>query len=58
MILLLGGTSEARPIAARLTQSGRRVLISQATDVPLEIDGDPNLEIRRPAGRLPPRNAH
>jgi precorrin-6A/cobalt-precorrin-6A reductase len=35
MILLLGGTSDARPLAWRLAQAGYRVLVSQATDVPL-----------------------
>jgi precorrin-6A/cobalt-precorrin-6A reductase len=50
MILLLGGTSDARRIAARLTDSGRRVLVSQATDVSLELDAHPNLDVR--AGAL------
>ena len=36
MILLLGGTSDAQPIALRLAEAGYRVLVSQATDVPLE----------------------
>ena len=36
MILLLGGTSDTRPIAMRLAEAGYRVLVSQATDVPLD----------------------
>ena len=50
MILLLGGTSDTPPIARRLMESGYRVLVSQATDVPLETACHPNLESR--AGRL------
>ena len=46
MILLLGGTSDARQIAWRLVESGRRVLVSQATDVPLELGEHPHLETR------------
>ena len=53
MILLLGGTSDSRLIASRLIQSGRRVLVSQATDVPLEMGEHPNLETR--AGPLDDR---
>lgn len=36
MILLLGGTSDTAPIAERLARAGKRVLVSLATDVPLE----------------------
>lgn len=36
MILLLGGTSDTAPIATRLARAGKRVLVSLATDVPLE----------------------
>ena len=46
MILLLGGTSDVRQIAARLIEGGHRVLVSQATDVPLEMDEHPNLAAR------------
>jgi precorrin-6A/cobalt-precorrin-6A reductase len=46
MILLLGGTSDAAPIAMRLAQEGYRVLISQATDVPLETARHDNIEFR------------
>ncbi len=46
MILLLGGTSNARPIAMRLAEAGYRVLVSQATDVPLEMPRHGNLEAR------------
>ena len=46
MILLLGGTSDTPPIALRLAESGYRVLVSQATDVPLETGCHPNIESR------------
>ena len=46
MILLLGGTSDTRPIAMRLAERGYRVLVSQATDVPLEAGAHPNVETR------------
>ena len=46
MILLLGGTSDTRPIAMRLAESGYRVLVSQATDVPLATGTHPNIESR------------
>lgn len=41
MILLLGGTSETRPLARQLAARGHRVLVSQATDVPLETQSPP-----------------
>jgi precorrin-6A/cobalt-precorrin-6A reductase len=50
MILLLGGTSDASPLARRLADSGYRVLVSRATDVPLATPRHPNIESR--AGRL------
>ncbi len=50
MILLLGGTSDTPPLARRLAENGYRVLVSQATDVPLETGCHPNVENR--AGRL------
>ena len=46
MILLLGGTSDAPPIAMRLAEAGYRVLVSQATDVPLETPRHGNIEAR------------
>jgi precorrin-6A/cobalt-precorrin-6A reductase len=46
LILLLGGTSDAPPIALRLAQSGYRVLVSRATDIPLETGTHPNIESR------------
>jgi precorrin-6A/cobalt-precorrin-6A reductase len=46
MILLLGGTSDALPIAEGLVQKGYRVLISKATDVPLPTGDHPNMETR------------
>lgn len=50
MILLLGGTSDAAPLAGRLAESGYRVLVSQATDVPLAAPCHRNIESR--VGRL------
>lgn len=46
MILLLGGTSETAPVATRLAEAGRRVLVSTATDEPLKIGSLPNIERR------------
>lgn len=46
MILLLGGTSDAQPIALCLAEAGYRVLVSQATDVPLETPLHGNIEAR------------
>lgn len=50
MILLLGGTSETAPIAGELLRRGCRVLVSMATDNPLEIPPHPEMERR--SGRL------
>jgi precorrin-6A/cobalt-precorrin-6A reductase len=55
MILLLGGTSDAWPLARRLAETGYRVLVSQATQVPLlpplpEGEGASQIETR--AGAL------
>jgi precorrin-6A/cobalt-precorrin-6A reductase len=47
MILLLGGTSDAGPIALQLAERGHRVLVSQATDVPLAMPPHPGIETRR-----------
>jgi precorrin-6A/cobalt-precorrin-6A reductase len=46
MILLLGGTSETAPVATRLAEAGCRILVSTATDEPLEIGSLPNIERR------------
>lgn len=48
MILLLGGTSETAPIATALARKGCRVLVSLATDVPLETGAGTysNVEVR------------
>ncbi|OPY86912.1 MAG: Precorrin-6A reductase [Syntrophaceae bacterium PtaU1.Bin231] len=48
MILLLGGTSDTVPIATGLARGGYRVLVSLATDVPLETGAcaHPNIEVR------------
>lgn len=54
MILLLGGTSDASPIARQLAQCGYRVLISRATDIPLATVAHPKIESR--SGRLDERS--
>lgn len=48
MILLLGGTSDTAPIATGLAREGYQVLVSLATDVPLETGAGahPNIEVR------------
>jgi len=50
MILLLGGTSDTAAIATRLAQAGQTILVSTATDEPLEIGSHSN--IHRRSGRL------
>ncbi len=50
MILLLGGTSETAPLAAGLVGAGFAVLVSTATDIPLDLDDRPQL--RRRSGPL------
>jgi len=50
MILLLGGTSETAPLAAGMVQAGFSVLVSTATDIPLELSNHPQL--RRRSGPL------
>jgi precorrin-6A/cobalt-precorrin-6A reductase len=50
VILLLGGTSETAPLANALADAGYRVLVSTATDVPLDTGSRPG--IRRRAGPL------
>jgi len=50
MILLLGGTSETAPLANALAGQGFLVLVSTATDIPLDIGNHP--AIRRRTGRL------
>lgn len=50
MILLLGGTSETAPLAAGMIKAGFAVLVSTATDIPLELDDHPQL--RRRSGPL------
>lgn len=49
MILLLGGTSDAPPIARRLAEAGYRVLVSQATSTPVKMPPHPLLESRQGA---------
>lgn len=50
MILLLGGTTETAAAAGALAAAGRRVLVSTATDVPLDVGNHAN--ITRRCGRL------
>lgn len=50
MILLLGGTSETATLAAGMVKAGFAVLVSTATDIPLEMDDHPQL--RRRSGPL------
>jgi precorrin-6A/cobalt-precorrin-6A reductase len=49
-ILLLGGTSETAPLATKLAFAGYQVLVSTATDEPLQIGEHP--AIQRRCGRL------
>ena len=49
-VLLVGGTSETRPVAEVLLAAGHAVLVSQATEVELDLPEDPRLAVRR--GRL------
>lgn len=49
-VLLVGGTSETRPVAEVLLAAGHAVLVSQATEVELDLPMDPRLALRR--GRL------
>jgi precorrin-6A/cobalt-precorrin-6A reductase len=46
MILLLGGTSSTSPIAQQLAERGHHVLVSRATDVPLDVGDHPNIQCR------------
>ncbi len=46
MILLIGGTSETAPLAEALAAAGFRVLVSTATDVPLDVGKHPNISSR------------
>ena len=50
MILLLGGTGDTAPIARELAERGYKVLVSMATDIPLELGTHPN--ISRRVGKL------
>lgn len=56
MILLLGGTSDTAPIAARLARAGKRVLVSLATDVPLETGAGKYAGIEERSGPLDPES--
>lgn len=51
MILLLGGTSETAPTAEALAAAGYRILVSTATQIPLDVGRHPGISHRR--GRLP-----
>lgn len=50
MILLFGGTSETASIASALATAGFKVLVSTATDAPLDVGDHPN--ISRRSGKL------
>lgn len=50
MILLVGGTSETARLATALAEAGFRVLVSTATQVPLDVGSHPN--ILRRSGEL------
>ena len=50
MILLLGGTSDSARLALELAEEGYNVLLSTATDIPLNMAVHPN--IRRRSGKL------
>jgi len=50
VILLLGGTSETAPLAAGMVKAGFTVLVSTATDIPLELDD--HRRLRRRSGPL------
>ncbi|MCA1961969.1 MAG: precorrin-6A/cobalt-precorrin-6A reductase, partial [Desulfomonile sp.] len=50
MILLIGGTSETASLAQALASAGFSVVVSTATDLPLEIGNHPN--ISRTSGAL------
>jgi precorrin-6A/cobalt-precorrin-6A reductase len=50
VILLIGGTAESAPLALALAKSGYSVLVSTATDVPLEIGA--HFRVRRRIGPL------
>jgi len=50
VILLFGGTSETAELALALTQTGEQILVSTATDAPLDIGDHP--AILRRCGRL------
>lgn len=50
MILLLGGTSETEAVALGLANTGYEVLVSTATDIPLEVGTHPR--IQRRSGKL------
>jgi precorrin-6A/cobalt-precorrin-6A reductase len=46
MLLLLGGTSQTAAVALELARRGYRVLVSKATDVPLDVGDHPHIETR------------
>ncbi len=50
MILMIGGTSETAPLASGLAEAGYEVLVSTATDSPLNVGDHPRISRRR--GRL------
>ena len=46
MILLIGGTSDTAPIATGLANAGFRILVSTATDIPLDTGSHPRIARR------------
>ncbi len=46
MIFLIGGTSETAPLAEALAVAGFKVLVSTATEVPLDVGKHPNISSR------------
>jgi precorrin-6A/cobalt-precorrin-6A reductase len=45
-ILLLGGTSETAPLAVQLAEAGFAIIVSKATDVPLDVGSHPRIAVR------------
>ena len=46
MILLLGGTADTAPLARRLAEAGHRVVVSTATEIPLDVGSHALIERR------------
>jgi precorrin-6A/cobalt-precorrin-6A reductase len=50
LIVIAGGTTESREAAEALAEQGYRVLLSQATDAPFQVEAHPRISLR--TGRL------